>query len=154
MKNNKNEQHEHTTGMHKEVEKYEIFLFWSLRCIADECYAEQNVGSTTDYWVFRKLLKRGIFCWFFKYLLCSTLLHLPPLRFDCVGGCWDWTQYCVRLCETVLGSIPRILRMKTFCTHHERWIKHKKKGKINMEDNQWMNPGWTQKIDKFTSWNC
>jgi hypothetical protein len=21
-----------------------------------------------------------------------TLLHLPPLRFRCVGGCWDWTQ--------------------------------------------------------------
>jgi hypothetical protein len=22
----------------------------------------------------------------------STLLHLPPLRFHCVGGCWDRTQ--------------------------------------------------------------
>ncbi len=22
-------------------------------------------------------------------ILYSTLLHLPPLRFHCVGGCWD-----------------------------------------------------------------
>jgi hypothetical protein len=22
----------------------------------------------------------------------STLIHLPPLRFHCVGGCWDRTQ--------------------------------------------------------------
>jgi hypothetical protein len=27
------------------------------------------------------------------FLLYSTLLHLPPLRFRCVGGCWDRTQY-------------------------------------------------------------
>jgi hypothetical protein len=24
----------------------------------------------------------------FSYVLCSTMLHLPPLRFHCVGGCW------------------------------------------------------------------
>jgi hypothetical protein len=24
----------------------------------------------------------------------STLLHLPPLRFRCVGGCWDRIQGC------------------------------------------------------------
>jgi hypothetical protein len=23
------------------------------------------------------------------YVLYSTLLHLPPLRFHCAGGCWD-----------------------------------------------------------------
>ncbi len=29
----------------------------------------------------------------FVFLKCnSTLLHLPPLRFHCVGGCWDLTQ--------------------------------------------------------------
>jgi hypothetical protein len=26
------------------------------------------------------------------YVLYSTLLHLPPLRFHCVGGCWNRTQ--------------------------------------------------------------
>ncbi len=26
------------------------------------------------------------------YVLYSTLFHLPPLRFHCVGGCWDRTQ--------------------------------------------------------------
>jgi hypothetical protein len=32
---------------------------------------------------------RGIF-WIFKimYVLYSTLLHLPPFRFHCVGECW------------------------------------------------------------------
>jgi hypothetical protein len=26
------------------------------------------------------------------YVLFSTLLSLPRLRFQCVGRCWDWTQ--------------------------------------------------------------
>jgi hypothetical protein len=30
-------------------------------------------------------LNRGVFGFF--YVLYSTLLHLPPLRFRCVGGC-------------------------------------------------------------------
>jgi hypothetical protein len=29
---------------------------------------------------------------FFMYVLYLTLPHLPPLRFHCVGGCWDRTQ--------------------------------------------------------------
>jgi hypothetical protein len=28
----------------------------------------------------------------FLYVLYSTLFHLPPLRFHCVGGRWDRTQ--------------------------------------------------------------
>jgi len=31
------------------------------------------------------------------YVLYATLLHLPPLRFQCVGGCWDRTQDCTCL---------------------------------------------------------
>ncbi len=30
----------------------------------------------------------------FFYVRYSTLLHLPPLRFHCVGGCSDRTQDC------------------------------------------------------------
>jgi hypothetical protein len=30
----------------------------------------------------------------FFAVLYSTLLHLPPLRFHCVGGCWDRTHDC------------------------------------------------------------
>jgi hypothetical protein len=38
-------------------------------------------------------VKRGIFLDFFFFnVQYSTLLHLPPLRFHCVGGCWDRTQ--------------------------------------------------------------
>ncbi len=35
---------------------------------------------------------RVIFCILYMYVLYSTLLHLPPLRFHCVGGCWDRAQ--------------------------------------------------------------
>jgi hypothetical protein len=38
-------------------------------------------------------IKRGIFLDFsFLYVRYSTLLHLPPLRINCVRGCWDRTQ--------------------------------------------------------------
>jgi hypothetical protein len=37
----------------------------------------------------------------FFYVLYSTLLHLPPLRFYCVGECWDRTQDC---CDFGIGS--------------------------------------------------
>ncbi len=30
----------------------------------------------------------------------SSLLHLPPVRFHCVGGCWDRTQNC---CDFGIG---------------------------------------------------
>jgi hypothetical protein len=33
----------------------------------------------------------GGFFGFFMYILYSTLLHLPPLRFHSVGGCWGRT---------------------------------------------------------------
>ncbi len=38
-------------------------------------------------WFFLNFLK-------FYYFLYSTLLHLAPLRFRCVRGCWDRTQQC------------------------------------------------------------
>jgi hypothetical protein len=28
----------------------------------------------------------------FFFILYSALLHLPPIRFHCAGGCWDRTQ--------------------------------------------------------------
>jgi hypothetical protein len=31
-------------------------------------------------------IKQGDFLYIFFYVLYSTLLHLPPLRFHCVGG--------------------------------------------------------------------
>jgi hypothetical protein len=35
--------------------------------------------------------------WDFFYVLNSTLLYLPPLRFHCVGGCCDRTKGLLRL---------------------------------------------------------
>jgi hypothetical protein len=47
---------------------------------------ERKAGTTG------KESNRGIFWIFFLNVLYSTLLHLPPLRYHCVGGCWDRTQ--------------------------------------------------------------
>jgi hypothetical protein len=38
------------------------------------------------------VINKEIFGIFFVYVLYSTLLHLPHLRFHCVGRCWDRTQ--------------------------------------------------------------
>ncbi len=35
---------------------------------------------------------KGNFLGFSFYVRYSALLHLPPLRFLCVGRCWDRTQ--------------------------------------------------------------
>jgi hypothetical protein len=35
--------------------------------------------------------KKGDFSFYVRY---STLIHLPHLRFHCVGRCWDRTQEC------------------------------------------------------------
>ncbi len=40
-----------------------------------------------------KYVHKGIFWVCFMYVI-STLLHLRPLRFHCVGGCWDRSQDC------------------------------------------------------------
>jgi hypothetical protein len=37
-------------------------------------------------------LKGDFFDFFFEFTL--SLLHLSPLRFHCVGGCWDRHQDC------------------------------------------------------------
>ncbi len=38
---------------------------------------------------------------FFDFFVHSTLIYLPPLRFHCVGGCWDRNQDC---CDFGIGS--------------------------------------------------
>jgi hypothetical protein len=43
----------------------------------------------------------GIFFWIFFFILYSTLLHLPPLRFHCADECWDRTQ---DRCNCCIGS--------------------------------------------------
>jgi hypothetical protein len=47
------------------------------------------------------IFKQGDFFNFFFYVLYSTLLHLPRLRFYYIGGCWDRTQDC---CDFSIGS--------------------------------------------------
>jgi hypothetical protein len=41
-----------------------------------------------------KLNKNRAIFWIFLYVVYSTLLRLPALRFHCVGRCWDGTQDC------------------------------------------------------------
>ena len=35
-----------------------------------------------------------IFIYIFIYVIQHCFICLPPLRFYCVGGCWDRTQDC------------------------------------------------------------
>jgi hypothetical protein len=46
------------------------------------------------------VLQRGNF-WIF-YVCYFTLLHLPLVRFHCVGGCWDRTQDCCNFSIDIL----------------------------------------------------
>ncbi len=45
-------------------------------------------------------LKWDFWDFFFLCTRYSILLHLPPLRFHCVGGCWDLTQ---DICDYSIG---------------------------------------------------
>ncbi len=45
-------------------------------------------------------IRGGDFLFVF-YVLYSTLLYLPTLKFHCVDGCWDRTQHC---CDSGIGS--------------------------------------------------
>jgi hypothetical protein len=64
------------------------------------------------------------FLWSFC-VLYSAQLHLPPLRFHCVGGCWNWSQDCcdlsigARRSKTYYGyyvySIPKCAKERRLC---------------------------------------
>jgi hypothetical protein len=43
---------------------------------------------------FGELKKGGFFIILIFIYVFPTLLYVPPLRFYCVGGCWDRTQDC------------------------------------------------------------
>ncbi len=43
---------------------------------------------------------KGDFFIFYFHVRYSTLLHLLPLKFHCVGECWDWSQDC---CDYGIG---------------------------------------------------
>ncbi len=56
-----------------------------------------------------------VFLNFFSHVLYSTVPPLPPLRFHCVGGCWDRTQNCCDFdisCQT-LQPLSQISSMRT-----------------------------------------
>jgi hypothetical protein len=43
-------------------------------------------------------LKILVIRWCSDFFKTATLLQLPPLKFHCVGGCWDWTLNCCTVC--------------------------------------------------------
>ncbi len=52
-----------------------------------------SIWSVFDYKT--EVLNCRVLFTIFGYFLCySTVFHLPPLRFHCVGWCWDRTQDC------------------------------------------------------------
>jgi hypothetical protein len=54
-------------------------------------------------------------------VLNSTLLHLPPLRFHCVGECWDRIQDC---CELVIHSLLNLIHSRLDLFHCQRDLIH------------------------------
>jgi hypothetical protein len=79
-------------------------------CMASSPEYESMVlefASLRDLWIY------------FMYVLYSTVLHLPPLRFRCVGGCWDRTQ---RTVATSASWLSDALAMHSGLGHHcETW---------------------------------
>jgi hypothetical protein len=63
---------------------------------------------------------RGIF-WIFLNELYLTLLHLPSLRFHCVGGCWDRTQ---GRCDFGIGS-ETLRTTRRDLNHSARFHRHR-----------------------------
>jgi hypothetical protein len=81
---------------------------------------------------------------------CSTLFnkpfHLPPLRFHCVGGCWDRTQLSCDFgigCQTPLTSRPDLIhdtvRKENPCTLARR---HDLKQLFCRVPTWWGRGGW------------
>jgi hypothetical protein len=64
------------------------------------------------------------------YVLHSTLLHLPPLKFHCVEGCWDRTltvatlALAVRLSNRSAGSHPLWMGTIYVCYLFRRNVAH------------------------------
>ncbi len=58
---------------------------------ASACFVAVSCTKYSDVSNFSPNAYRTIKGNSFGFFLYSTLLHLPPLRFHCVGGCWDRT---------------------------------------------------------------
>ncbi len=76
-----------------------MFLFLSfLR--ASSVFLDPDPGSPQPNQLDQMVILTGGLFGFF-YVLNSTLLHLPPLRFHRGGDCWDRTQDC---CDSGIDS--------------------------------------------------
>ncbi len=89
-----------------------LFFSFYANCKKFPLLSDKNNVNT------EKIFRRGIFFLFFCTF--STLLHLPPLRFHCLGGCRGWTQDSCDLgigCQT-LKPLGYISSMKEgMCLH-------------------------------------
>ncbi len=69
---------------------------------------------------YTQILKGAIFS-----VLLSTLFHLPPLRYHCVGGCWDLGQM-LNLIHTQLDLIHiRLYSVRSACKLRARRTEYK-----------------------------
>jgi hypothetical protein len=62
--------------------------------VSEDAEIAPRTVATIQHWLSDALTARLdlIHIFFFFSLLYSTLFHLSPLRFHCVGGCWHRTQ--------------------------------------------------------------
>ncbi len=70
---------------------------------SQSCRLSPNIEAMKRLSVTFKVWRNVLFIFLggFFFVPYSTLLHLPPLRFHCAGGCWDWTQ---DHCNWCIGS--------------------------------------------------
>jgi hypothetical protein len=73
------------------------YIFWVVW--VKTVVAVSNRIPCNELWTVETLFFLGgifvDFILFYPYILYSTLLHMPPLRFHCGDGCWDRTRRTV-----------------------------------------------------------
>ncbi len=79
---------------------YLYFVLWCLNSYFIFLFSESPAWTSYCCLNSYSIILTGGF-WDFSYVLHSTLLHLPPLRIHCVGGCWERSQDC---CDFRIGS--------------------------------------------------
>jgi hypothetical protein len=64
----------------------------------------------------------------FFHVQYSTLLHLPPLRFHCVGGCCYQTHAGLKISLVISTAASRVLETKFIVAlalrfEHSKWMR-------------------------------
>ncbi len=94
---------------HKKSKRSEgqVVIIFPIAGVAGLCRLTAETSSTIAHYTVSIELptQQRIVSFYVHY---STLLHLPPLKFHCVGGCWDRTQDC---CDIGIDALTTWLNL-------------------------------------------